>query len=401
MNALILVAALGYFVDVYDLILFSIVRIHSLEEIGLSGSDLLDKGLLILNLQMIGMLLGGILWGILGDKKGRLSVLFGSILLYSLANIANGFVQSVEQYAVLRFIAGIGLAGELGAGITLVAEALPKNKRGMGTTIVAAVGVTGAIAAAIIGGIYHWRTCYFIGGALGLALLALRISVRESSMFQKTRKQSKLAHGNISMLFNNGPRFKRYIKCLMGGLPIWGVLGILVSFAPELAKYHNLQEPVLVSQTVLFAYIGLTIGDLGSGILSQILKSRKKVLLIFQVLTLITSALFLTYPVTSAKEIYMLCIPMGIAIGYWAVFVTSAAEQFGTNLRSTVTTTTPNFARGMVTPLTLLFTFFKGSLGLPVANAALFVMVIACLIAIYSTWHLKESFSADLDFVEM
>lgn len=401
MNAMILVAALGYFVDVYDLILFSIVRVRSLQDIGQSGTQLLDNGLLILNLQMIGMLIGGILWGVLGDKKGRLSVLFGSILLYSLANIANGFVNSVELYAILRFIAGIGLAGELGAGITLVSESLPKEKRGLGTTIVATVGVTGAIAAALVSNLFHWRDCYFIGGGLGLLLLLLRISVRESSMFQKTRSQSKVAHGSFFMLFNNGPRFKKYLNCLLGGLPIWGVLGILITFAPELAKFKGISETVEASQTVLYSYIGMVIGDLGSGLLSQILKSRKKVLLIFQSLTLFTAVLYLKYPISSAHELYILCIPLGIAIGYWAVFVTSASEQFGTNLRSTVTTTTPNFARGMITPLSLYFTFLKSNLGVDVVSSALIMISTASCLALYGTSKLKESFSNDLDFVEL
>jgi putative MFS transporter len=397
---MILVAALGYFVDVYDLILFSIVRVKSLEDIGQSGSQLLDNGLLILNLQMIGMLIGGVLWGVLGDKKGRLSVLFGSILLYSLANIANGFVNSVEVYAFLRFIAGIGLAGELGAGITLVSEGLPKEKRGYGTTIVATVGVTGAIAAALISNLFHWRTCYYIGGILGLLLLLLRISVRESSMFKKTRSQSKVAHGSFFMLFNNGPRFRKYMNCLLGGLPIWGVLGILVTFAPELARYKGILETVEASQTVLYSYIGLVIGDIGSGLLSQILKSRKKVLLLFQALTLVTVFLYLKYPFQTARELYILCIPLGTAIGYWAVFVTSASEQFGTNLRSTVTTSTPNFARGMITPLSLYFTFLKNNMGFDLVNSALIMMTTACVIALYATFQLKESFSNDLDFIE-
>ena len=397
---MILVAALGYFVDVYDLILFSIVRVKSLEDIGQSGSQLLDNGLLILNLQMLGMLIGGVLWGILGDKKGRLSVLFGSILLYSLANIANGFVNSVEVYAFLRFIAGIGLAGELGAGITLVSEGLPKEKRGYGTTIVATVGVTGAIAAALISNLFHWRNCYYIGGILGLLLLLLRISVRESSMFKKTRSQSKVAHGSFFMLFNNGPRFRKYMNCLLGGLPIWGVLGILVTFAPELARYKGIHETVEASQTVLYSYIGLVIGDIGSGLLSQILKSRKKVLLLFQALTLVTVFLYLKYPFQTARELYILCIPLGTAIGYWAVFVTSASEQFGTNLRSTVTTSTPNFARGMITPLSLYFTFLKNNMGFDLVNSALIMMTTACVIALYATFQLKESFSNDLDFIE-
>ena len=400
MRALVIVAALGYFVDVYDLILFSIVRVKSLQEIGLTGTELTDKGILILNLQMIGMLIGGLLWGILGDKKGRLSVLFGSIVLYSVANFLTGFVHTVEAYALLRFIAGIGLAGELGAGITLVSESLPKEKRGMGTTIVATVGVTGAIFAALIGRVFDWRTCYFIGGSLGLALLLLRVSVRESSVFQNTRAKAHVRHGSVKMLFNNFKRFKKYMSCLLAGLPIWGVLGILVTFGPELGKYRNLEGEVLASETVLYAYIGMVIGDLGSGLLSQVLKSRKKVLLSFQALTLLTAIIYLKAPITTAGQLYMLCIPLGIAIGYWAVFVTSASEQFGTNLRSTVTTTTPNFVRGMVTPLTLSFVFLKGTAGFDIVTAALIVLVCSTLIAIYATTGLKDSFGSDLDFIE-
>ena len=306
--------------------------------------------------------------GILGDKKGRLSVLFGSIVMYSIANILNGFVHSVEMYGLLRFVAGVGLAGELGAGITLVAESLPKQKRGLGTTIVATIGVTGAIAAALVGNLFAWRTCYFIGGGLGLLLLILRVSVRESNVYKKTRSDQKLAHGSIRLLFNNWARFKKFLCCLLSGLPIWGVLGILVTLAPELGSFRGIQN-VQAREAVLYAYIGMVVGDLLSGILSQVLKSRKKVLITFEILTLVTSIIYLKAPLSSPEQVYMLCIPLGIAIGYWAVFVTSASEQFGTNLRSTVTTTTPNFVRGMLTPLTLAFAFLKSAGGLDIISA--------------------------------
>src|SRR5678815_49497 len=133
----VIVAALGYFVDIYDLLIFGIVRADSLKSIGIAPDAQLGPTQLILNTQMIALLLGGILWGVLGDKRGRISVLFGSIILYSLANIANGFVHTVPQYAAARFLAGLGLAGELGGGITLVSESLDEKTRGHGTTIVA------------------------------------------------------------------------------------------------------------------------------------------------------------------------------------------------------------------------------------------------------------------------
>ena len=162
----VLVAALGYFVDIYDLILFGAVRGPSLQALGFSPADVQDKGILLLQLQMGGMLVGGILWGIIGDRRGRLSVLFGSIILYSIANLVNGTVDTLTGYAICRVIAGIGLAGELGAGITLVSELMDKERRGLGTTIVAATGILGGVVAGIVGGAVpgipavDWRTAY-------------------------------------------------------------------------------------------------------------------------------------------------------------------------------------------------------------------------------------------------
>ena len=177
-------------VDMYDLFLFSINRVSSLKSLHISGEQLLADGIMLLNLQMAGMLIGGIFWGIMGDKKGRLSVLFGSILIYSIANIGNGFVTTVTQYAVLRFIAGFGLAGELGAGITLVTEILPKERRGYGTTLVATVGIMGALLAYFVSHLFDWRTAYFIGGGLGLILMILRVRVFESGMFMKLKEKN-------------------------------------------------------------------------------------------------------------------------------------------------------------------------------------------------------------------
>src|SRR6187402_2881858 len=197
LTPIVIVAALGYFVDIYDLLLFGIVRKASLTDLGIIGDANRDAGEFLISMQMYGMLLGGIFWGILGDKKGRLSVLFGSIITYSIANIANGMVHSVEAYAFWRLIAGVGLAGELGAGITLVAETLPKNKRGYGTMIVASVGLTGAVVANLVYQIFgDWRLCYYAGGVLGLLLLFLRVSVRESGLYKQVVSQDE-ARGNF------------------------------------------------------------------------------------------------------------------------------------------------------------------------------------------------------------
>lgn len=398
--AAVIVAALGYFVDVYDLILFSIVRVESLKSLGVQGADLMTIGMKILNFQMIGMLLGGLFWGIRGDRKGRLSVLFGSILMYSLANIANGFITDVNLYAWLRLIAGIGLAGEIGAGITLVSELMPKEKRGLATTVVASIGVCGAIAAALIGDVLPWRTAFFIGGGLGLSLLVLRVSVHESGLFEQLESQAKpVRRGDVRLLFSSWDRFRRYACSILSGVPIWCGLGILVALAPELGQSMGLAEPVSAGRAIMCVYIGFVLGDLASGLLSQVMKSRRNVLLIFIALSAVTSALYILWPHASPNSIYWLAVPLGVAIGYWAVFITAAAEQFGTNLRSTVATTVPNFVRGAV-PL-LNFGFQAMVPGLGVRYAGLSTMMISIVIAALAVLKLEDTFHKDLDFVEV
>lgn len=393
----VLVAALGYFVDIYDLLLFSIVRVQSLKSLGVAEELLLEKGVLLINTQMAGLLLGGILWGILGDKKGRLSVLFGSIVLYSLANIANAFVQTVEQYAVLRFVAGLGLAGELGAGITLVSELMPKEKRGWGTTIVASIGILGAVLAAFVGDIFDWRVAYVIGGAMGLALLALRVGVRESLMFESL-KSSDVSKGNFLSLFTSAKRFKRYVCVILTGVPIWYTVGVLVTFAPEIGRAFGMAVVPSAGQAVMFNYLGLAAGDFLSGLVSQWLGSRKKTLLIF--LTALGAAIvgYFLFAGRSLFAFYTMCVLLGLASGYWAMFVTVASEQFGTNIRSTATTTVPNFVRGAVIPVTMLFQFLKTSQGIPLAAGLTGALTLT--IAFFAVGGLEETFGKDLDYVE-
>lgn len=398
-NIAVLVAALGYFVDIYDLLAFSILRQPSLASLGLSPDEVDSKGLFIINIQMIGLLIGGILWGVLGDKKGRLSVLFGSIILYSLANIANGFVQTVPQYAWCRFIGGIGLAGELGAGITLVAELLPKDKRGVGTSLVAGVGLSGAVLAFAFKQIFDWRVCYFIGGGLGLLLLALRISVAESGMFNAV-KNTTVQKGNFLMLFTSKERFKKYMLCILIGLPTWFVIGILVSFSNKFAANFNITEKIDSGKSVMYAYVAISIGDILVGLLSQYLRSRKKALYVFYALSIIAMFIYFTQLYNStAANLYWVCGMLGFATGFWAIFVTMAAEQFGTNLRATVATTVPNMVRGSLVLTTILFTSLQTSLSYAQAGIAtgVIVMVIAIVAAIFT----KETFGKDLDYVEV
>ncbi len=412
----VIVAALGYFVDIYDLLLFSIIRVKSLKSLGLTDALIDTEGKFIISIQMYGLLLGGILWGMMGDKKGRLSVLFGSIVLYSLANIANGFVTTVNQYALARFIAGVGLAGELGAGITLVSELVPKETRGKATSIVAGVGLTGAVAAyfvahsfewmaeggntwaqGIVSAHYDWRICYFIVGFLGLMLLLLRVSVFESGMY-KNIQHSKVQKGNFLMFFNNGKRFKKYMLAILVGLPTWYVIGVLITFSKEFAERFGIKEPVDPGKSIMLAYVAISIGDLLIGFLSHWLGSRKKALYLFYSLTVISIALYFFQENGTATGMYAICMLMGFATGFWALFVTMAAEHFGTNLRATAATTVPNMVRGSLPLIIMLFNGLQPSLSY--INAAAVTGVVVMAISITAVLMTEETFGKDLNFME-
>ena len=398
----VIVAALGYFVDIYDLLLFSIVRRPSLISMGVPEDQLFTQGEFLLQVQMTGLLIGGLIWGIMGDKKGRLSVLFGSILMYSVANIANGFATTVDQYAILRFVAGIGLAGELGAGITLVAEVLPARLRGYGTTLVASVGLMGAVLANFVAKEYDWQNAYFIGGGLGLMLLFTQMSVFESGIFLKVKDQT-VQRGNFFQLFNNSTRFKKFMGSIFIGLPIWFTIGILITFSPEFAKALHIDGKIAAGDAVMYSYIGLAVGDLSSGLISQFMKSRKKVVLLFIYITLAVIVLYLFTPGRSVNQFYITCFLLGVGIGYWALFVTIAAEQFGTNLRSTVATTVPNFIRGTVVPLTLAFRYLREVLGggdSAVIYGALIIGLITIVIALIALRAIQETFGREMNFLE-
>lgn len=394
----VLVAALGYFVDIYDLLLFSIIRVSSLKGLGLNDMAIDTDGKFIISIQMYGLLLGGIIWGIMGDKKGRLSVLFGSIILYSLANIANGFVQNVTQYSICRFIAGIGLAGELGAGITLVSELIPKEKRGVATSIVAGIGLTGAVAAYFISQTFDWRVCYYIGGGLGLALLLLRVSVFESGMF-KNMKESTVKKGNFFMLFTNAKRRKKYLLSILIGLPTWYVIGILISFSKEFGKNFGIKDDIVPGKAVMLAYVAISIGDLLIGLVSQALKSRKKALYIYYSITIVSIILYFQQYNGTATNMYAICMLMGFGTGFWALFVTMAAEHFGTNLRATVTTTVPNMVRGSLPLIIILFNYLKPGFGY--IHAAAIVGVIVMALSTTAVMMTEETFGKDLDFLEV
>ena len=399
----VIVAALGYFVDIYDLLLFTIVREPSLGARGLGVSDaqMVLTSTRIINWQMIGLLIGGIIWGVMGDKKGRLSVLFGSIILYSVANFFTAYVQTVDQYAWARFVAGLGLAGELGAGITLVSELLPKEKRGLGTSMVAGIGLFGAVFAYFT---YKftgdWRLCYKIGGLLGIVLLFLRISVAESGMFKSVKLQ-KIDRGNFLMFFTDASRFRKYVLAILIGLPTWFVIGVLVNlsnrFAGEL--YHD--KSLDSGRAIMFAYAAIAIGDILIGFISQYFKSRKKALYLFYLMAIVWGIVFFSGWNNNNTSMYIICAGLGFSTGFWAIFVTMGAEQFGTNLRATAATTIPNMVRGSLPLINLMFVdLFQKSWGWTLLKSGAVTGTIVMIVTLISAYFTEETFHKDLNYLE-
>ncbi|HEU4470502.1 MAG TPA: MFS transporter [Flavisolibacter sp.] len=403
-NLAVVVAALGYFVDIYDLLLFTIVREPSLRDLGVDRDNaqaMIAASTKIIDWQMVGLLIGGIVWGIMGDKKGRLSVLFGSILLYSVANFITGYVNNVDHYAYARFVAGIGLAGELGAGITLVSELLPKSKRGIGTSLVAGIGLFGAVFAYFT---YEytgdWRLCYKIGGGLGIGLLLLRISVAESGMFKET-KEKNVSRGNILMFFNHAGRFRKYVLAILIGLPTWFVIGVLVNLSNRFADNLYGENNIISGRAIMYAYVGIAVGDILIGLLSQYLKSRKKALFFFYGLTILSGILFFSPWMNSDGRMYLVCGLLGFSTGFWAIFVTMGAEQFGTNLRATAATTIPNMVRGALPLINLLFvSVFQKSIGWSFVNSAIATGSLVMAVTLIAAYFTEETFHKDLDYIE-
>jgi len=397
----VFVAALGYFVDVYDLLLFTIVRQTSVMSIGSTAETIIVDSAHIINWQMSGLLIGGILWGVLGDKKGRLKVLFGSILLYSVANILTSFVQNVDQYAYCRFIGGIGLAGELGAGITLVSEMLPKHKRGIGTSMVAGIGLFGAVFAYFTFKYTNdWRLCYQIGGVLGFFLLILRVKVAESFMFESV-KLSKLDKGNFFMFFQNKKRFVKYITAILIGLPTWFVIGVLINYSNKFASSLYGINLIDSGRSIMLAYIGIASGDLLIGYVSQYFKSRKKALMLFYILNIIGMILFFSPFNNNDSRMYLICAFLGFSTGYWAIFNQMAAEQFGTNLRATAATTIPNMVRGALPLINFLFLdILQKKLGWDILQSGMFTGAIVMVITLIAYFFTEETYHKDLDYME-
>jgi len=398
----VVVAALGYFVDIYDLLLFTIVREPSLKGIGVLEGDMIASSTHIINYQMVGLLIGGVLWGVMGDKRGRLSVLFGSILLYSAANFVTGYVQTVDQYAWLRFVAGIGLAGELGAGITLVSELMPKKNRGVMTSFVAGVGLFGAVFAYFIYKTTNdWRLCYKFGGVLGIFLLFLRIKVSESAIFKSLENKSQVSKGNFLMFFNNGARFKKYILAILIGLPTWFVIGIMLNLSNRFAKELYGENSIDSGASIMYGYVGIAVGDIVVGLVSQYFKSRKTALYIFYAMTFLGVIYYFSPLNNSDTSMYVVSMYLGFSTGFWAIFVTMGAEHFGTNIRATAATTIPNMVRGALPLMNLLFKdYFQGSLQWTLLKSGIVTGMIVMAISSIALLFTEETFHKDLDFVE-
>ena len=395
----VIVAALGYFVDIYDLLLFTIVKAPSMRGVGANDISMLADSTKVINWQMGGLLLGGILWGVLGDKKGRLSVLFGSIILYSVANFITGYIETVNQYAACRFVAGLGLAGELGAGITLVSELLPKKLRGVGTSLVAGIGLFGAVAAYFTFQLTQdWRLCYKIGGGLGILLLLLRVKVAESGMFSSVKEQN-VSRGNFLMFFQNTNRFKKYVLAILIGLPTWYVIGILVNQSDKFGKTMFGSTTIDSGRSVMFAYVGIALGDILIGLVSQIFRSRKKALALFYSFTIISIAIFFSGWNNSDTTMYVICLAMGFSAGFWAIFVTMGAEQFGTNLRATAATTIPNMVRGALPLINMLFLYLFTSTN-DLTKSGIITGIVTISITLVAFAFTEETFHKDLNFIE-
>ncbi|MGE5107804.1 MAG: MFS transporter [Sphingobacteriales bacterium] len=400
-NLAVIVAALGYFVDIYDLLLFTIVKKPSMLGVGATDLTMLADSTKVINWQMVGLLIGGIIWGVLGDKKGRLSVLFGSIILYSVANFITGYIHTVDQYAACRFVAGLGLAGELGAGITLVSELMPKNKRGIGTSMVAGIGLSGAVVAYFT---YQftmdWRLCYKIGGVLGICLLFLRISVAESGMFKQVKEQ-KVSRGNFLMFFTDAKRFKKYVLAILIGLPTWFVIGILVNQSDRFAKAMFGSTDLDSGRSIMFAYAAISLGDIAVGFVCQYFKSRKKGLLLYYILCIVSLILFFSSYNNSNTSMYVICALLGFSTGFWAIFITMGAEQFGTNLRATAATTIPNMVRGALPLINMMFLdLFQKGWGWTIIKSGIITGIIVIAITLVAFYFTEETYHKDLNYIE-
>lgn len=400
MKPVVIVSGLGYLVDAYDMMIFSVVRTASLTDMGLSGDKLVEAGLQIMNLQMAGLLLGGLVWGMLGDKLGRMKVLFASIIMYSVANFGCGFAQGVADYGVWRFMAGFGLAGEAGAAITIVTESLPKTKRGLGVMLVVACAAMGPLLAGIVGELVEWRHAYMIGGVAGFALLFLRANVKESKVFEHVAHNKKVQRGNLLQFVTNWSLFKRYVCCVLVGVPVWYIIGIQTTLAPEFARSMGVVGAVAAGTALSFNFVGTIVGEILCATMAQVLQSRRQSLILWLLLTLGSVLGYYQLHDVTAQTFYFYCGFLGISIGYWVSLMAATAEQFGTNLRASATTSIPNFIRGSLIPMNMMFVYLHNKVGYSYEQTGLIIGGAVVAMALGALLFMPETFHNDMDFVE-
>ena len=391
----VLVVALGYFIDAYDLLIFSAVRKVSLMDLGVAETDTLNIGISLLNFQLIGLMIGGVLWGILADKFGRKTILFSSILIYSISNIANSYISSVDMYYWLRFIAGIGLAGELGVGISLITENIAKERRTVSTTVVSFFGMLGAATGGWLGSVFHWQTCFLIGGFAGFLLLLLRLNVEESHMYLGI-KDSKVKKGNILLILKNPKSLITYFFCTLAGSSSFLFIGMFIQSTPEFGKIFNIS--VTAGVALVWYYVGASISEVIAGILSKLLKERKAPIYIFYAISLLAIVIFCVHTPSSPRIYYIHCSLLGFGLGWWSMLITLSAELFGVNTRATAATSIPTFARAWNIPFTSVFKNNIPKLG--ILNSAFAVGVIVIALAIISATTIKETFENEANFIE-
>ena len=430
----VLAAALGYFVDLFDIVIFGVVRVASLADLGLEGAQITEWGIRLINLQMLGMLIGGFAWGLIGDRYGRRFALLATIFVFSIANIANAFVDNTLQYAVLRLLAGFGLAGELGAGIALVTELLPEKRRGYGTTIVSFLGLVGALTAAFVGSQFDWRTAYLVGGVMGLVVMALRfVGMAESALFEKQRDSGTSTARHAVLMLIAAPLIAALSALLWGppwlawllgalaavaalatsrrdfvmrfyavaavGVPIWYCSALFVNLGPEYGRVLALEgfDPRTFVATVLaWQATGLALGSALTGVASEWLRSRQAVLWACLGALLVLVALLMQTRSVASYAYVMFAI--GLFQGYWTAFITMSAEQFGTGVRATVASSIPNIVRAMTVPVTLSVSGLATGTSWVTATYAVGAIVFALALVALAT--LRETWGKDLDYVE-
>jgi hypothetical protein len=247
--------------------------------------------------------------------------------------------------------------------------------------------------------LFDWRTCYYIGGALGLTLLLLRMQVKESVLFKQV-KQAGVKRGDFLMFFNNKERALLYLRCIMIGIPAWYIIGVLVTFSDQFGKEFGI-EGIDPGKAIMYQYMAIAFGDLTAGLLSKLLNSRKKALFVFYgITTLFLGLYFGLRGGGSAQNMYWLCAGLGFGTGFSVIYITMSAEQFGTNLRATAAVTIPNMVRGALPLIIILFKGMRNWTGSYVTGAVL-TGALLMLIAVYAAIGIRETYNKELDFVEV